>query len=143
MFNSIPKRGKTMATINVLVAVNVGQAVAQQNLSKYVFMVDTTGYSGSGGEGGNELVTTCENGDTIVWNVTSLDPAEQVSIHNFAGTAISNGMINPAPYPQYDNTVWGGRVNAKGSHVQYTMTLLLAKNTLLTFDPFIVASNPQ
>jgi hypothetical protein len=132
-----------MATINVLVAVNVGQAVAQQNLSKYVFMVDTTGYSGSGGEGGNELVTTCENGDTIVWNVTSLDPAEQVSIHNFAGTAISNGMINPAPYPQYDNTVWGGRVNAKGSNVQYTMTLLLAKNTLLTFDPFIVASNPQ
>ena len=143
MFNSIPKRGKTMATINVLVAVNVGQAVAQQNLSKYVFMVDTTGYSGSGGEGGNELVTTCENGDTIVWNVTSLDPAEQVSIHNFAGTAITSGMINPAPYPQYDNTVWGGRVNAKGSHVQYTMTLLLAKTTLLTFDPFIVASNPQ
>ena len=132
-----------MATINVLVAVNVGQAVAQQNLSKYVFMVDTTGYSGSGGEGGNELVTTCENGDTIVWNVTSLDPAEQVSIHNFAGTAITSGMIIPAPYPQYDNTVWGGRVNAKGSQVQYTMTLLLAKTTLLTFDPFIVASNPQ
>ncbi|MGK5051907.1 hypothetical protein [Janthinobacterium sp. RB2P8] len=132
-----------MATINVLVAVNVGQAVAQSNLSKYVFMVDTTGYSCNGNEGGNELVTSCKNGDTIVWNVTSLDPAEQVSIHSFGGTAINNGMVNPAPYPQYDNTVWGGRVNAKGSNVQYTMTLLLAGNTLLTFDPFIVASNPQ
>ncbi|MEM4989238.1 hypothetical protein V8G57_17750 [Collimonas sp. H4R21] len=131
-----------MSTICVLVAVNVGQAVATKNLSKYVFMVDTTGYSGDGSEGGNELITTCRNGDTIVWTVASIDPAESVAILGFAGQAIPN-MVNPMKYPQYDGTTWGGRVNQAGNHIQYTMTLLLEGSVQLTFDPFITATNPQ
>ncbi|HEY8099054.1 MAG TPA: hypothetical protein VIE65_23575 [Methylobacter sp.] len=131
-----------MSTVNVLVAVNVGQAIAQNNLSKYVFMVDTTGYSGNGSEGGNELITTLYNGDTLVWTVASIDPNESISIHSFGGSAIPN-MVNPAPYPQYNNTVWGGRINQAGTNVQYTMTLLLENNVLMTFDPFITATNPQ
>ena len=131
-----------MATINVLVAVNVGQAVASGNLGKYVFMEDTTGYSGNGSEGTNELQTTCKNGDTIVWSAVSIDPGEQIAIHSFGGSAIPN-MVNPAQYPQDDGAVWGGRVNSTGKNVQYTMTLLLAGQTLLTFDPFITATNPS
>ncbi len=131
-----------MSTINVLVAVNVGQAIAQNNLSKYVFMVDTTGYSGNGNQGSNELVTTLNNGDTIVWTVDSIDPNETVSILSFAGNAIPN-MVNPAQYPQFNGTVWGGRVNQAGNKVQYTMTLLLEGNVHLTFDPFITATNAK
>jgi hypothetical protein len=130
-----------MTTIYVDVIVNVDKAIESQNLSKYVFMVDTTGYSGDGSEGSNELRTTCQNGDTIVWTAVSLNPGESIAIHSFGGQAIPN-MINPAPYPQYNQTVWGGRVNAAGNGVQYTMTLLLGSSTLLTFDPFITATNP-
>lgn len=129
-----------MATVNVLVAVNVGQAIATGNLSKYVFMEDTTGYSGNGSEGGNELLTTCNNGDTIVWTVVSIDPTETIATLSFSGSAIPN-MVNPAAYPQYSNTVWGGRVNSAGTNVQYTMTLLLEGTVHLSFDPFITAKN--
>jgi hypothetical protein len=130
-----------MGTVNVLVAVNVGKAIAEKNLGKYVFMEDTTGYVGSGGAGGNELTTTCKNGDTLVWQVVSIDPSETVAILSFSGVAIPN-MVNPAKYPQYDGTVWGGRVNQAGNKVQYAMTLLLEGNVQLSFDPYITATNP-
>lgn len=130
-----------MSTINVLVAVNVGEAIAKNNLSAYVFMVDTTGRSGDGNEGGNELVTTVQNGDTIVWTVTSIDPNEKVSILGFTGQAISS-LVNPMQYPQFDGTVWGGRVNRTGTHVQYSMVLLLEGTVHMTFDPYITATDP-
>lgn len=130
-----------MSTVNILVAVNVAQAIAKQDLASNLFMMDTNAYVGSGDEGTNELKTSCVNGDTVVWSVVSLDPNEQVSILGFSGNAIPN-MINPAQYPQYQGTVWGGRVNAVGNGVQYTMTLLLEGNVHLSFDPFITATNP-
>jgi len=131
-----------MSSISVLVAVNVAKALDSHNLGAYVYMVDTTGYSQSG-QGGNELVTNCNNGDTICWTVAPIDPNTRVSIHNFAGQIISSNMINPAPYPQTNNMTWGGRVNAAGNHVQYTMDLLLESQTILGFDPFITATNVQ
>ncbi|WP_322042149.1 hypothetical protein [Paraburkholderia sp. J67] len=130
-----------MATLYVSVLVNVAKAIAENNLGKYVFMVDSTGYSGDGSEGSNELRTRCENGDTIVWSALSINPGEQISILGFGGQAIPN-MVNPQRYPQYDGTVWGGRVNSTGNNVQYTLTMLLENNVHLTFDPFITATNP-
>ncbi|MEM4989237.1 hypothetical protein V8G57_17745 [Collimonas sp. H4R21] len=125
--------------VDVLVIVNVGKAIATNNLSKYVFMVDTTGYSGDGSEGGNGLITTCHEHDTIVWTVASIDPAETIRILGFSGQAIPD-IVHPRPYPQHGGTVWGGRVNEVGTKVQYTMTLLLAGSKHLTFDPFITAT---
>jgi hypothetical protein len=118
--------------VDVLVIVNVGKAIANNNLSKYVFMVDTTGYSGDGSEGGNGLITTCHEHDTI-------DPAETIRILGFSGQAIPY-MVHPRLYPQHGGAVWGGRVNEAGTKVQYTMTLLLAGSKHLTFDPFITAT---
>lgn len=129
-----------MATINVLIAVNVGQAIANQNLQNYVFMVDTTGYSGNGSEGGNELLTTCNNGDTVIWDVVSIDPTETVAIVGFQGNAFP-GMINPSSYPQYSGAVWGGRVNSAGTGVQYTLNLQLQNNVKMSFDPFLTAND--
>ena len=130
-----------MSTIYVNVLVNVAKAIAENNLAKYVFMVDSTGYSGDGSEGGNELRTKCENGDTIVWSAVSINPGEAISILSFAGQAIPN-MVHPQAYPQYDCAVWGGRVNSAGNNVQYTITMLLENNVHMTFDPFITATNP-
>ncbi|WP_321813439.1 hypothetical protein [Paraburkholderia sp. J69-2] len=130
-----------MATIYVNVLVNVAKAIAENNLAKYVFMVDSTGYSGDGSEGTNELRTKCQNGDTIVWSAVSINPGESISILAFNGQAIPN-MVNPQRYPQYDGMVWGGRVNSAGNNVQYTITMLLEDNAHMTFDPFITATNP-
>ena len=130
-----------MATIYVNVIVNVAKAIAENNLPKYVFMVDSTGYSGDGSEGSNELRTKCENGDTIVWSAVSLNPGETISILGFWGSAIPN-MVNPQQYPQFDGAVWGGRVNTPGSNVQYSINMLLEGNVHLSFDPFITATNP-
>ncbi|AJW98232.1 hypothetical protein [Burkholderia gladioli] len=131
-----------MANIYVDVLVNVAKAIDENNLSKYVFMVDSTGYSGDGSEGSNELRTKCENGDTIVWSAVSINPGDSVSILGFTGAAIP-GMVNPQRYPQYDGTVWGGRVNSAGSNIQYSITMLLENNHQMTFDPFITATNPS
>lgn len=131
-----------MTTISVLVAVNVSKALDAQNLSPYIYMVDSTGYNQSG-QGGNELITNCNNGDTLIWTVAPIDPNSLVSIHAFSGQAISSGMINPAAYPQSGNMTWGGRVNSAGNNVQYTMSLLLERATILSFDPFITATNVQ
>ena len=130
-----------MSTVNVVVAVNVAQAVATGNLGANVYMVDTNAYMGSGGEGTAELWTKCSNGDTIVWTVISIDPNEKVSIVGFSGNAIPE-TIKPTRYPQFDGTVWGGRVNQASAKAWYTMTLLLAGSKELGFDPFITATNP-
>ncbi|MFY9259837.1 MAG: hypothetical protein WAO71_04930 [Gallionella sp.] len=130
-----------MATVYVMVVVNVSQAVASGNLGAYVYMADTTGFSGSG-QGGNELITTVTDGSTIIWSVVPIDPATSVSIVNFTGQAIP-GLIKPVEYAQYNDTVWGGQVLSLGTHVQYSMTLLLNGADQLTFDPFITSNPPQ
>lgn len=105
-------------------------------------MMDTNGDLESNGEGGNELLTTCFNGDTIVWMVTPIDPNTRVVISGFTGQAVPN-LINPSQIPQTNGAVWGGRVNAAGTQAQYTMDLLVGDaRTPMSFDPFITATNP-
>ncbi len=142
-----------MSTVNVLVAVNVGQALVSiangnSNIGQYVYMVDSTGYSNSG-QGGNELTTTVTSGDTLVWQTVSIDPSETVVITAFSGQAIGTNpavgqIITPVQYPQYNPTgsVWGGYINSTSNGPdQYTMTLLLNGGVHGWFDPFII-SNP-
>lgn len=134
-----------MAQVNILVAVNVSAAVNNNNLPPYVFMMDSNDSSGTQNhsEGTNELVTHVTNGDTIVWRVVSIDPTQDVAIHSFTsnGTTIPD-LINPAPYPQFDGSVWGGHVNQAANNAQYSMVLLLNGRHLMTFDPFIDSVNP-
>ncbi len=131
-----------MRRINILICVNVGQAIEQNNVGKFVFMVDTTGYSGDGNEGSNELNTTLGVHDLVVWTVKSIDPSETVSISSFSGSAIP-AMVNPAAYPKFADTVWGARVHQQGVKVQYSMTLLLNDNVQLAFDPFLTATKTK
>ncbi|MFA6051413.1 MAG: hypothetical protein WC762_02370 [Methylobacter sp.] len=136
-----------MTTVNVLVAVNVGQALNQivntgnANIGEYVYMADTTGYSGSG-EGTDELTTTVTVGGTLIWQTVSIDPSQTVTITGFSGQAIPS-VVNPVQYPQYSGAVWGGSVNSttQGSE-QYTIGLLLNGGTHAWFDPFIVSNAP-
>lgn len=134
--------------VNVLVAVNVAEAIKSENtgnLGKFVFLMDGSGYSGDGNEGTDELVTTCENGDTIVWHVVSIQPNLSVTIAGFDG-AIKTApeLIDPAPYPQLDSETWGGLVRrSSDGKVQYSMYLSLEGTPAQSFDPYIIANNSQ
>ncbi|WP_156814487.1 hypothetical protein [Burkholderia lata] len=74
-----------MAIRYVLVVVNVIKALQEKNLAKYTYMIDSTGYVGVNGEGGNELLTTCKVKDTIQWTVTSINPGNDVAIAAITG----------------------------------------------------------
>ncbi|RKE36403.1 hypothetical protein B0G76_2581 [Paraburkholderia sp. BL23I1N1] len=132
-----------MSQVNILVAVNVAQAIATGELGNYVYMMDDSLTGQSAGEGGDELSTVCENGDKIVWRVDSIDPDQHVSIDHFEGDIKTTGMINPAPYPQTDSDTWGGKINCAGNKVEYRMYLKLNNKIVQGFDPFITATNAQ
>ena len=128
-----------MSTVNVLVTVNVIQAIQSKSLQGAICLIDTNGYLGSFNEATPELTTVCNNADTIVWSVVPLDPNEKVSIVGFTGAAVPS-MIKPVQTGQFGGTVWSGRVEMAGNNVQYTMTLLLENGTQLSWDPFITAT---
>ena len=143
-----------MTTINILVAVNVSQAAASvangnTNIGPFVYMVDSTGYTGNGA-GGDELTTTVAPGDTVVWQSVSVDPSQTVTMTGFTGSAIgTNGgseIINPVQYPQYNpaGSVWGGYITGttNGSADQYSISLLLNGSVHGWFDPFLISNAP-
>lgn len=136
-----------MSQVNILVAVNVSEAISSGNLGEYIWMIDTKDYSGTTNksEATNHLHTHVKNGDTIVWTVVPIDPNDEVSILGFwnanSGENTIPDMINPGKYPQFDGTVWGGRVNKTGTNAKYSMNLLLGGTHHMTFDPFITSTN--
>lgn len=132
-----------MATVDVLIAVDVEGALSSGNLGANTYMVDTNKYMGSGNEGTDELKTTLVIGDTIVWTVAPIDPGTSVAINSFSGTAVSDKYINPVQDPLAP-TSWESKFQPpggtpSGTTYQYTMTLAFeGKN--MTFDPFLVVA---
>jgi len=129
-----------MAIRYVLVVVNVSKALQENNLAKYTYMIDSTGYVGINGEGGNELLTTCKVKDTIQWTVTSINPGNDVAIARIYGQAVDSGMINVDPIPSGGVTSAQAYVAKAGVKVQYTMSLILDDSPPMSFDPFITAT---
>jgi len=62
--SSKPEREKTMAAVEVLIAVDVAGALSSQSLNNNLYMMDTSGYLGATGEGTNELQTRVTNGES-------------------------------------------------------------------------------
>jgi hypothetical protein len=130
-----------MATVNVLVAVDVQAALASGNLQNNVYMVDTNHFLGSYQEGTSELITTLAIGDTIVWTVSPIDPGTNVSINSFTGVAINNQYINPVVDP-LSSTAWESRFQppggtSVGTQFQYSIVLSFGSGKTMTFDPFL------
>ncbi len=126
-----------MSQIIVLMVVDVEAALASGNLQGNIYLVDNNGPQGSKMEGNAELQTACHDGDTIVWWVSPVDPATNVSIASFGGQAVPQN-INPVSYP--DGT-WHARVETNGNTgtYQYTATLSM-DGKQMTFDPFLIVS---
>jgi hypothetical protein len=126
-----------MATVDVLVVVDVEGALASDDLGNNLYMVDTNKFLGSYQEGGPELVTTLNAGDRVTWSVSPIDPANNVAIDSFGGQAVG---INIIPQLQPDaswTSIFSAAPPTPGSQYQYTMTLLFAKQKRLSFDPFL------
>ena len=130
-----------MATVNVLMMVDVEGALSSGNLNANIYLVDTNKYLGSGSEGQTELVTKLNTGDTIVWSVAPIDPGLDVSIASFSGVAINDKYISPVQDP-LSPAVWeslfqppGG---SAGQSYQYNATLEMNNTKQMTFDPYLV-----
>ena len=133
-----------MATINILVIVDVlgANTPGQGGLANNVWMLDTGKYLGTK-EAGNELITTLNAGDEIVWSLAAIDPGTNLAFPTntapFTGQAVP-ANINPKQNPVAPNQylaifqVPGG--TAAGTQFQYSMVLSMDGQNQ-TFDPFL------
>jgi hypothetical protein len=130
-----------MATVNVLIAVDVEGALTSNNLGENVFMVDTNKYAGSGAEGTSELQTKLNIGDIIVWSVAPIDPGTNVEISSFSGTAVTDTYIHPVQSPlsaqSFESLFQPPGGTAAGKSFQYTASLSF-EGKVMTFDPFLI-----
>lgn len=127
-----------MKIVNVLLVVDVENAIATGNLQGNVYMVDNNKTSGSHGEGGSELYTACRDGQLVQWRAVGVVPQNDVKIHEFFGDAPSEGIITPREV--YDG-IWAARVESRGvsNTYQYSMYLSFNGHTMW-FDPFLVVT---
>lgn len=127
-----------MATVNVLIVVDVEGALASGNLSSNVYLVDTNKYMGSYNEGQTELVTVLAVGDMVIWSVAPIDPGTSVAIQSFSGAAIGQ-QVTPVFMPLTGS--WGSKFSAvpptSGTQFQYSVNLQFEGGAILTFDPFL------
>ncbi len=128
-----------MKEINVLMVVDVVGALSSGNLTENIYLVDTNKYFGSGSEGQAELVTSCNDGQIIIWNVTPINPGNDVQITGFGGQIITENICNPRKSELPGGSViWSGRVETQGKTAKYQYNCTLSfdgKN--MTFDPFL------
>jgi hypothetical protein len=130
-----------MKTINVLIVVDVENALATDNLSNNVYLVDSNKHFGSGSEGQTELRTACKDGQMIHWAVTPVSPSNDVEIFQFTGEMINKKMCQPKKISEDDGSYWQGRVESQGTpgNLQYSVVLDM-EGKKMTFDPYLVVS---
>ena len=135
-----------MAEVNVLVIVDVLGAATNGGLANNVWMIDTGKYLGTQ-ECGNELVTLVNQGDTVAWTVTAVDPGTNVQFAS--GQPFTTLQTNPPTIPSVINpqqnpintAQFEGRFSppggtAAGTTYQYSIALTMDGQTQ-SFDPFL------
>ena len=125
--------------VNVLVVVDVEGALSSGDLGANVYLIDTNKYFGSGSEGQEELVTSCLDGQIIVWSVASVNPGDDAEITGFTGQIIDQKICVPKQSTLVTGeTVWSGRVESQGAVQQYQYSCTMSfDGKALTFDPFL------
>lgn len=126
-----------MATINVLIVVDVVGATSSGSLTNNLYMIDTTKYLGTL-EAGNELITTLNAGDVVAWACAPVDPGTNLLIAGFTGQA-DRVNINPKQDPVTGE--WESRFTVPigtpaGTQFQYSVTMSV-DGKLYGFDPFL------
>jgi len=125
--------------INVLIIVDVEGALASGALDSNVYLVDTNKFFGSYSEGQEELVTSCKDGQIIIWSVTPINPGDDAEITGFTGQIIDQKICQPQQITPVPGVVaWSGRVESQGAtgRYQYSCTLSFDGRSM-SFDPFL------
>src|SRR5690606_11873049 len=130
-----------MKQIDVLMVVDTEGALASNDLTSNIYLIDTNKYVGSGNEGQAELKTVCQDGQIINWRVTGVNPGNDVEINAFSGQMISGNFCNPVKQGLPGEEYWEGRIEVQGKAqtVQYNATLSI-DGKAMTFDPFLIVS---
>ena len=115
-----------MNNINILIAVDVTGALAAGTLQGCVYLVDTNKYLGSWQEGQSTLNTVCQDGQTLTWSVTPIEPGSAIVIAGFSGQAVDQRICIPTQDPFLGNTVWNGRVETQGAFASYPYSVTLS-----------------
>jgi hypothetical protein len=125
--------------INVLIVVDVEGALASGSLGSNVYLIDTNKFFGSYGEGQQELVTSCKDGQIIVWSLASINPGDEADITGFTGQMIDQKICLPKQTTLVTGeTVWSARVESQGATAQYQYSCTLSfDGKAMTFDPFL------
>ncbi|MDR0281246.1 MAG: hypothetical protein LBJ37_25565 [Paucimonas sp.] len=125
--------------IYVLVVVDVEGALASGNLGTNVYLVDTNKEFGSSAEGQEELVTSCTDGQIVIWSVSPINPGDNVVISGFTGQMVSDKVCVPQQSTLVTGeTVWSARVESQGATGQYQYSCTLSfDGDAMTFDPFL------
>lgn len=127
-----------MNRINILIAVDVLGALAAGTLEGYVYLVDTNKYLGSWQEGQSPLNTVCQDGQSLTWSITSVDPGNQIDITSFSGQMVDQNICVPTPDSFIGNAVWNGRVETQGTFANYPYFVSVAMNgKVMTFASYL------
>jgi len=127
-----------MATVNVLVVVDVLGAVTSGSLQNNVYLIDSRKYMGSWQQGTCELHTVCKDNEIINWRIASVDPGCDIEIDSFTGQIINTKICVPSKQGIPGDIFWSGRVQAQGftGSLQYSLWVNI-EGKKMTFDPFL------
>lgn len=126
-----------MATVNVLIVVDVVGATSSGSLANNLYMIDTTKYLGTL-EAGNELITTLNAGDIVAWASAPVDPGTNLQITGFTGQA-PGVNINPKQDPvtgEWESKFTVPIGTPAGKQFQYSVTMSV-DGRAFSFDPFL------
>lgn len=127
-----------MNRIDILIAIDVLGALAAGTLEGYVYLVDTNKYLGSWQEGQSALNTVCQDGQSLTWSITPVDPGSQIDITAFSGQMVDQNICVPAPDPFMGNTVWNGRVETQGAFASYPYSVTVTMSgKAMTFASYL------
>lgn len=98
-------------TVNIVVLVDVTGALASGTLKQNIYLVDNKKLEGSVDEGTGSLKTIVENGDTVVWNILSIECETYVTITDII---FENDFCKPHEerFEGSDVTYWIGKVKS-------------------------------
>lgn len=112
--------------VKIVALVDVLGALASNTLHQNMYLVDNNKKNGSLEEATETLKTAVEEGDTIIWNVLTMEPEAYVSI---ASIEIDENFCKAEEkrFEESDITYWTGKVkgNPKNKYIYYKIKLKL------------------
>jgi hypothetical protein len=137
-------KGYAMATISVIIYVDVVGALAEERLAGNLYLIDNNRTGGSTNLGTGILNTKVQKGDTLLWSVMAIEPEAYAALTEI-GIDSDCCQVQRKTYQGSDVTYWEGVVQKDVLSVPYTLKLALGsreQEMVTTERPSLVGSGP-